>query len=106
MSGIVSKVFGTVAKGYQGIVASRLGAMGLKYDDLMIEGGDLEKALGRTAPDVTHDRELRIKRAFDLSSKRKALPADQAPSAMDHYIHDAMELAKLEREERAVLNKY
>jgi len=106
MSGIASKVFGTVAKGYQGIVASRLGAMGLKYDDLMIEGGDLEKALGRTAPDVTYERELRIKRAFDLSSKRKAMPAGQAPNAMDFYIGDAMEHAKLEREERAVLNKY
>lgn len=45
-------IFGTVAKQYQSIVASRVAAMGLKYEDLLVESDDVEKALNRIPTDV------------------------------------------------------
>ena len=104
---MLSKVFSGVARTYQGMVSKRLAAVGLKYDDLMIEGGDLDKALSRTDASTVVDRQRRIKQAFDLSAKRKQVPDHMRTNdAMDFYIHDAMEAAVLEREERAALNKY
>jgi hypothetical protein len=40
-------VFGAVAKQYQNMVKGRVAAMGLKYEDLLVESDDMEKALIR-----------------------------------------------------------
>mgnify|MGYP006253826243 CR=1 FL=1 len=45
-------IFGTVAKQYQAIVGSRVASMGLKYEDLLLESDDVEKALIRIPVDV------------------------------------------------------
>lgn len=45
-------IFGTVAKQYQAIVGSRVASMGLKYEDLLLESDDVEKALNRIPVDV------------------------------------------------------
>jgi ubiquinol-cytochrome c reductase subunit 7 len=104
---MLTKVLAPFAKVYKSVVASRLAAVGLKYDDLMIEGGDLSKALSRTSPDIVEDRHRRIKRAFDLTSKRKQMPGDsRADDPMNFYIGDKLEHAVNEREEREALNKY
>jgi len=100
-------MFGMFAKQYKAIVGGRLAAVGLKYEDLMIEGPVLEKALSRTSPAIVVDRERRIKRAFDLSAKRKTLYAqDQLKDPLDMYLEENLMTAELEEDERAALNRY
>jgi hypothetical protein len=45
-------IFGTVAKQYQKMVGARVASMGLKYEDLLVESDDVEKALNRIPVDV------------------------------------------------------
>ena len=45
-------IFGTVAKQYQAIVGARVAAMGLKYEDLLVENEDVDKALNRIPKDT------------------------------------------------------
>ena len=53
------------------------------------------------------DREQRIKRAFDISAKKKTLPYEnQTKDPMDLYLAKTLEKAKIEREEREILNGY
>ena len=53
------------------------------------------------------DREQRIKRAFDVSAKKKTLPYEnQTKDPMDMYLAKALDKAKIEREERDLLNGY
>ena len=53
---MVKGVFATVAKQYQGIVRNRVAAMGLKYEDLLIESDDVEKAINRIPTAVKIER--------------------------------------------------
>ena len=53
---MVKGVLATVAKQYQGIVRSRVAAMGLKYEDLLIESDDVEKAINRIPTAVKIER--------------------------------------------------
>ena len=67
----------------------------------------MEKAIKRIPADVLESREQRIKRAFDLSVKRKTLPYENQPSdPLDLYLGKQLELAQKDREERAILNNY
>ena len=100
------QVFKQVSKVYKGIVGARLKAAGLKYDDLVLETADFQKAMSRTTADVQEDRQRRIRRAFDLSAKKKACPSEVADAPLDFYIDKQLERAQLEREEREALNGY
>ena len=105
VSGVLNTFVGVAAKQYQKVLGARLAAAGLRYDDLLIETDDVMKALDRIPKDEKLERERRIKRAFDLSLKRKALPAEYAPTnVFQPYLFDHVENAKNEREEREVLN--
>ena len=54
-----------------------------------------------------YDREMRIKRAFDASAKKKTIPYENQPKdPLDMYLGQTLEKAKLEREEREILNGY
>lgn len=44
------------AKQYQGIVRNRVASMGLKYEDLLVESDDVEKAIGRIPKHVKIER--------------------------------------------------
>ena len=51
--------------------------------------------------------EQRIKRAFDVSAKRKVIHPDNQPKdTYDMYLEDSVDQAKLDREERSILNSY
>eukprot|EP01041_Mallomonas_annulata_P011180 gene11180-23359_t len=76
MSGLMNGIFRTVAKQYQKVVASRLAPYGLKYDDIIVEKDDVQTALARLDSQSQLERERRIKRAFDISSKKKPLPKE------------------------------
>ena len=81
--------------------------IGLKYEDLLVEEPDVEKALKRISTESLHEREQRIKRAFDCSVKRKTLPLENQPSdPLDLYLSKELELAQKDREERTILNNY
>jgi len=74
---------------------------------LLIESDDVKKALSRISPDVLQERERRIKRAFDLSAKRKELPIEYSEkNPFDPYLRNHTDIAKAERQEREVLNGY
>lgn len=80
---------------------------GLKYEDLLVEEADVEKALQRIPADLLHAREQRIKRAFDCSVKRKTLPIENQPSdPLDLYLGSELALAQKDREERIILNNW
>ena len=108
MSGIVRKVIGVAARTYQGMVSKRLAAFGLKLEDCYVESPDVEKALSRLDPQELLERERRIKRAFDLSAKKKYLPEEMQEKVdpLGLYLEDHIEIAKKEREERELLNNY
>ena len=84
-----------------------LSRTGLKYEDLLVEVPDVEKALKRIPADVLEEREQRIKRAFDCSVKRKTLPYENQPAEpLDLYLGKELAAAQKDREERAILNNY
>ena len=104
-SGVFNTVMNVAAKQYQKVLGARLAAAGLRYDDLLIETDDVLKALDRIPKQEKIERERRIKRAFDLSVKRKSLPTEYAPTNIfQPYLFDHIENAKSEREEREILN--
>ena len=69
---------------------------------------DVTKALGRLPQDELRNRARRMKRAFDVSFKRKSLPphlqALQKP--LEGYATPLIEEAKERRVERELLNTY
>mmetsp|Transcript_4691 Transcript_4691/g.4835 ORF Transcript_4691/g.4835 Transcript_4691/m.4835 type:complete len:110 (-) Transcript_4691:269-598(-) len=109
MSGLAKSFGAMICKSYQGLVGSKAGSVGIKYQDLLIEHDDVAKAISRIEPDILHDRERRIKRAFDLSAKKKLLPDEKREGAQitfDAYLEKNMQLANRDREERNILNGY
>ncbi|KAJ1443500.1 ubiquinol:cytochrome c oxidoreductase 14 kDa subunit [Ochromonadaceae sp. CCMP2298] len=102
---LFKSVFDRIASSYRGIVAARLRTYGLRYDDLLIETPDMHKALSRTDADVRLARERRIKRAFDLSAKKKALPIEIAmkDEPMKMYLNGQIDVAIAEREQKQLL---
>mmetsp|Transcript_2212 Transcript_2212/g.2301 ORF Transcript_2212/g.2301 Transcript_2212/m.2301 type:complete len:108 (-) Transcript_2212:87-410(-) len=107
MSGLANGLIRTVAKQYQAIVAARLAPYGLKYNDLLVETEDVKGALTRIDPDILLERERRIKRAFDISAKKKFLaPEFQSADTFDFYLKKDVEKVQLEREEREIINSF
>lgn len=86
-----------------------LNEFGLKYDDVKIETDpDVQAALGRVSHEELQQRARRMKRAFDISFKRKSLPLElqalQKP--LEGYAAPLIEEAKDRRIERELLNTY
>jgi len=105
MSNLFKTLLSRLSIAYRGVVGGRLKKFGLKYDDLLIEQQDVMKALGRIDKTTLVERERRIKRAFDLSAKRKELPRElQAYDPFDLYLHQKVAAAQREREEKELLN--
>mmetsp|Transcript_5239 Transcript_5239/g.15560 ORF Transcript_5239/g.15560 Transcript_5239/m.15560 type:complete len:112 (+) Transcript_5239:232-567(+) len=99
----------TLSKQYQKNVAASLNEFGLKYDDVKIEQDpDYAKALDRVSHEELTLRARRMKRAFDISFKKKKLPPElqklQAP--LEGYALPLIEEAKARRIERELLNTY
>ncbi|KAH8071852.1 ubiquinol-cytochrome C reductase complex 14kD subunit [Aureococcus anophagefferens] len=111
LSRVGSGIWKMMSKQYQASVAAcgpaSLNQYGLKYDDVKIEqDADYAKALGRISDEEVQARARRMKRAFDISFKKKSLPADlqrlQAPLAP--YATPLIDEAKARRVERELLN--
>lgn len=72
----MSSLIGYFREAMRNSFRSRVRPLGLYYDDLLVITPDVEKALSRLPEDVKTERTRRIKRAFDLSVKRKELPKE------------------------------
>lgn len=74
------KLMGIIAKPYQTALGSQLNRYGLRYEDLVNENyAEVSEALSLADKDIQTGRTRRIKRAIDLSFKRKDL-TDYAPN--------------------------
>eukprot|EP00580_Thalassiosira_gravida_P003622 CAMPEP_0201600852 /NCGR_PEP_ID=MMETSP0492-20130828/1859_1 /ASSEMBLY_ACC=CAM_ASM_000837 /TAXON_ID=420259 /ORGANISM="Thalassiosira gravida, Strain GMp14c1" /LENGTH=115 /DNA_ID=CAMNT_0048063783 /DNA_START=38 /DNA_END=385 /DNA_ORIENTATION=+ len=76
---VYDKAIGFAAKQYTAVLGNQLSQYGLRYEDLLIEEETpVKEALSLASPDVLTARTRRLKRAIDLSYKRKSLQ-DYAP---------------------------
>jgi len=76
---MLQRVLRPFASLYQSRVASALNTYGLKYEDCLIEKVAVKEAISLAPPEVNVGRNRRIKRAMDLSYKKKSLQ-DYAPN--------------------------
>ena len=77
----------------------------MKYEDLLIEHPDVLKAVERSNPAVRVERERRIKRAFDVSAKKKTMPEEYHNyNPYDLYLNKKINVAHFERTERQLLD--
>jgi ubiquinol-cytochrome c reductase subunit 7 len=90
---------------YKAAVGAELRKFGLRYDDLLDEGQDLDvgEALKRLSQEERDMRAQRLKRAMDLSMKHTYLSAEEQAkqTPFDHYLTPIVERVKRERAERA-----
>eukprot|EP00803_Ostreobium_quekettii_P009420 evm.model.scf_60.1 EVM.evm.TU.scf_60.1 scf_60:8726-10934(+) len=92
------------AKRYQAAVAAELKKYGLRYDDLYdpMHDLDINEAISRLPQDVQMERNMRLKRAMDLSLKHvyldKEMQEKQTP--FNHYLQGTLEEVKNEQMER------
>lgn len=64
-------------------------------------------ALHRIDNKTLLERERRIKRAFDVSAKKKTIPDQYQPeNPLEPYLSNKVDQAKLERQEREIINGY
>lgn len=98
---------GRACLNYQDLMAFRLNQYGLKYQDLFNEHDpDVAVAIQRMSPELKLARERRLKRAMDISFKKKYLTADQTTSLkpLEPYMTDLIDEARVLRLERDLLN--
>eukprot|EP00584_Thalassiosira_punctigera_P020254 CAMPEP_0172550274 /NCGR_PEP_ID=MMETSP1067-20121228/27818_1 /TAXON_ID=265564 ORGANISM="Thalassiosira punctigera, Strain Tpunct2005C2" /NCGR_SAMPLE_ID=MMETSP1067 /ASSEMBLY_ACC=CAM_ASM_000444 /LENGTH=115 /DNA_ID=CAMNT_0013337799 /DNA_START=49 /DNA_END=396 /DNA_ORIENTATION=+ len=77
---VYDKAMGFAARQYQAVLGNQLSQYGLRYEDLLIEEeAPVKEALELADPEVLTARTRRLKRAIDLSYKRKSLQ-DYAPN--------------------------
>uniref|UniRef100_A0A7S2GXC5 Cytochrome b-c1 complex subunit 7 n=1 Tax=Octactis speculum TaxID=3111310 RepID=A0A7S2GXC5_9STRA len=101
------RAWNVLAGGYQTMVIQRLNQYGLKYNDILNEAlPDVQKAVSRLDPDMQQSRDRRIKRALDISFKKKPLPMDIQKKLfpLDPYIDSLLDEARELRLERELLN--
>ena len=78
---VFNQILRPIAKWYQGRVNTELAQFGLRYHDCLVETDNYLKAVERLPMQEQIDRQRRIKRAADISLKKKYLaPA----SGVDH----------------------
>eukprot|EP00519_Triparma_laevis_P003061 CAMPEP_0182498244 /NCGR_PEP_ID=MMETSP1321-20130603/6499_1 /TAXON_ID=91990 /ORGANISM="Bolidomonas sp., Strain RCC1657" /LENGTH=136 /DNA_ID=CAMNT_0024702275 /DNA_START=55 /DNA_END=462 /DNA_ORIENTATION=- len=110
MSAIVNKVMGTMARAYRANVAKSLNSYGLHYEDCLLEKPSVLEAISLSSPEVLRDRNRRIKRAMDLSFKKKDLN-DYRPDIVENATPFKKEISELvqkieeREEERELINK-
>lgn len=92
---------------YRARVGAELRKYGLRYDDLLDEGQDLDvgEALKRLSSEERDMRAQRLKRAMDLSMKHTYLSEEEQAkqTPFDFYLTPVVERVKAERAERAAL---
>ena len=111
MSRALQKMFApwikSASAAYRANVGNELRKYGLRYDDLLDEGPDLDvgEALKRLSAEERDMRQQRLKRAMDLSLKHVYLSKEEQAmqTPFDFYLTPVVEEVKRERAERAAL---
>ena len=111
MSRALQKMFApwikSASAAYRANVGNELRKYGLRYDDLLDEGQDLDvgEALKRLSAEERDMRQQRLKRAMDLSLKHVYLSKEEQAmqTPFDFYLTPVVEEVKRERAERAAL---
>lgn len=97
----------SMSAAYKQRVGAELRKFGLRYDDLLDEGSDLDvgEALKRLSAEERDMRAQRLKRAMDLSMKHTYLSKEEQEkqTPFDFYLTPVVERVKAERAERAAL---
>ena len=76
MSALFKSAMETVNRVLRNSARNRLRPTGLYYDDAIVITPDVQKALQRLPAEVKVERLRRIKRAMDLTAKKKELPKE------------------------------
>mmetsp|Transcript_24804 Transcript_24804/g.22526 ORF Transcript_24804/g.22526 Transcript_24804/m.22526 type:complete len:105 (-) Transcript_24804:51-365(-) len=98
-------VINFAANAYRNSLRKSLAEYGLKYEDILVENDEVLKALSRLDPQALKEREMRIKRAFDLSAKKKVIPVElQVGDPLSFYLKPHLDEIEAERKEREILN--
>ena len=111
MSSALQKMFApwikSASAAYRANVGNELRKYGLRYDDLLDEGQDLDvgEAIKRLSAEERDMRQQRLKRAMDLSLKHVYLSKEEQAmqTPFDFYLTPVVEEVKRERAERAAL---
>ena len=97
----------SLSHAYKQRVGAELRKFGLRYDDLLDEGQDLDvgEALKRLSAEERDMRAQRLKRAMDLSMKHTYLSKEEQEkqTPFDFYLTPLVQRVKAERAERAAL---
>lgn len=107
---LVDKATGFAAKHYQKALANRLQQTGLRFEDILNDDdGDVKEALSLADSEILTGRNRRIKRAIDLSFKRKNM-MDYAPDmeqdTFKKELYEDVEKIRARDQEYALLNTH
>jgi len=107
---IYDKAMGYASKQYKIVLGNQLAQYGLRYEDLLNEDEkEVKEALELADPEVLTARTRRLKRAIDLSYKKKSLQ-DYAPNMeLDIFkseIYPDIEKIRARDQEYAQLNAH
>lgn len=104
---MLEPMLATMSANYRRTVGDELRKYGLRYDDLLDEGQDLDvgEALKRLTAEARDMRAQRLKRAIDLSMKHSYLTKEEQAmqTPFDFYLTPIVERVKAERAERTAL---
>ncbi|GAB5030435.1 cytochrome b-c1 complex subunit 7-2-like [Nannochloropsis oceanica] len=103
---VVAKIWDSLRTSYTRMVVGELNNYGLRYQDLFIEDPAVIKAVHHLSPEEQVSRERRIKRAIEISLKKKYLPTDlqKMQTPLKPYLSHALEEVEAEETERKLLN--
>lgn len=91
-----------ISRWYLKKLGDRLSKMGMTVHDAMAETGVVEKAISRLPAEMQVARQMRIKRAFDLSQKHVEIPeaAREDPFREFKTVHAVLRATQMEHDER------
>eukprot|EP00636_Phaeomonas_parva_P019021 CAMPEP_0118869912 /NCGR_PEP_ID=MMETSP1163-20130328/13058_1 /TAXON_ID=124430 /ORGANISM="Phaeomonas parva, Strain CCMP2877" /LENGTH=124 /DNA_ID=CAMNT_0006804851 /DNA_START=97 /DNA_END=471 /DNA_ORIENTATION=+ len=100
-------IYDSIASSYKASVAESLNKYGLKYDDVLNEAlPSVQEAVARLDPEEKIARDRRMKRAIDLSFKKKGMPEGSDGKPFENYLYDHQQKVQEEQDEREILNRY
>lgn len=105
---IFTSVVNAVGAAYRRSVSAELKRYGLKYDDVLNEAlPSVQEAISRLTPEEKVARDRRLKRAIDMSFKKKGMPEDgQNYDPFEDYLFEHQKDVEKRQEERAIGNSY
>ncbi|TFJ84295.1 hypothetical protein NSK_004286 [Nannochloropsis salina CCMP1776] len=103
---VITKFWDGLRSSYTKLVVGELNNYGLRYQDLFLEDQAVTKAIHHLSPEEQLARERRIKRAIEISLKKKYLPADlqKMQTPLKPYLSHALDEVEAEETERKLLN--